>query len=127
MAYSPLDVDRSQAIKEGPVDPAIAVGTGYGESKWVAERLLEFATQQAGVPTTSVRVGQLCGSEGNGAWNHGEWFPSLVKSSLYMKCMPSMDKVCPRILHFEPNSHPWLAGDFMDICRRCRASSGRHG
>lgn len=118
MACCPLDVDHSEPVKEGPVDPAIAVGTGYGESKWVAERLLEVATQQAGVPTTSVRIGQLSGSESNGAWNHGEWFPSLVKSSLYMKCMPTMEKVChsnpslrTRRSHLFPQEISWISVD----------------
>lgn len=87
------DIDRSRPIQEGPVEPAVAVGAGYGESKWVAERLLEVASNQTSTPTVSVRIGQLSGSEGNGAWNYNDWFPSLVKSSVYLKCMPSTDKV----------------------------------
>ena len=98
--YVLLDIDRSRPIHEGPVEPAVAVGAGYGESKWVAERLLEVASKQTPTPTVSVRIGQLSGSEGNGAWNYTDWFPSLVKSSLYLKCMPSTDKVRIRRIHF---------------------------
>lgn len=69
------------------------MGTGYSESKWVVERLLQVVTAKTSVRPVSVRIGQLSGSEANGAWNHDDWLPSLVKSSVYLKCMPTMNKV----------------------------------
>lgn len=73
-------------------DPAVAVGTGYAESKWVAEQILASATQTTGLHTVAVRIGQLCGDR-NGHWNEKEWFPSIVKSALYVKCLPDVAKV----------------------------------
>ena len=80
-------------MKEVTVDPSVAVGSGYGEAKWVSERLLEVVTSKTPVHATSVRLGQLSGSI-NGAWNTTDWLPSLIKSSVYLNCMPTMDKVC---------------------------------
>lgn len=42
----------------------------------------------------SVRVGQMTGAV-SGAWNAQEWFPSLLKSSIYLGFIPTLDKVCP--------------------------------
>lgn len=57
--------------------------------------MLEKARASSGLRATVVRVGQLGGSS-NGYWNPTEWFPSLVRSSLFLKCFPSVDKVSRR-------------------------------
>ncbi|KAH8101719.1 acetyl-CoA synthetase-like protein, partial [Cristinia sonorae] len=83
---------REQTVSEEPVkDPAIVVGTGYAESKWVAEQILSAASERFGLRTVSVRIGQLCGDR-NGHWNEKEWFPSIVKSALYTNCLPDVTK-----------------------------------
>ena len=79
-------------MEEKPLDAHVPVGTGYSESKWVSEMILRIARENAGVPTTSVRVGQMTGSL-SGAWNAQEWMPSLLKSSIYLGCIPVLDKV----------------------------------
>ncbi|PSR76147.1 hypothetical protein PHLCEN_2v8645 [Hermanssonia centrifuga] len=81
----------SLPVKEGPVDPEIAVGSGYSESKWVAEKLLDEAASRSALRPLVVRVGQLSGSR-SGAWKETEWFPSLIQSSVYLKCFPAVDK-----------------------------------
>ncbi|CCM04656.1 uncharacterized protein FIBRA_06840 [Fibroporia radiculosa] len=68
-------------------DPAVAVGAGYCESKWVGERLLCIASERDLVQTTIVRVGQLTGGA-NGAWRTSEWIPSLVSTSVALGCLP---------------------------------------
>ncbi|KAG2158598.1 putative aminoadipate reductase [Suillus bovinus] len=76
---SSLGWDTSQ----GPVpeellsDPSIAIGSGYGESKHVAEQIIARSNLQA----TSLRVGQITGGP-TGAWAMTDWVPILVKSSL---------------------------------------------
>ena len=79
---------------EEHIDRPIGIVTpqGYAESKWVAEQILAAATRKAGLPTTTVRVGQLCGPE-NGRWNEREWFPSLVKSARHVGCLPAAEGV----------------------------------
>ncbi|KAL2835427.1 hypothetical protein BJY01DRAFT_259225 [Aspergillus pseudoustus] len=77
---------------------------GYAESKYIAEHLLNHANVQE--QDTSLRgsfsfarVGQVAGPvRAPGIWNHTEWFPSLVLSSLHVGALPNtlgaaMDRV----------------------------------
>ncbi|EPQ52402.1 polyketide synthase, partial [Gloeophyllum trabeum ATCC 11539] len=74
---------------EAPIaDAKVAVGSGYSESKWVAESLLAIAAERAALPVTVVRVHQLSGSD-NGAWKSSEWFPSMVSASVALGYFPS--------------------------------------
>ena len=82
----------AQSTKEKAVDATSAVGMGYSESKWVAERLLELASSQTSLHAVAIRVGQISGTSA-GAWKSAEWFPSMVKSSMYLGSIPSADKV----------------------------------
>lgn len=51
---------------------------GYGESKYVAERLLEIAAGEFGVSAAICRVGQLAGPvKKGGMWSKQEWLPSV--------------------------------------------------
>ncbi|KAJ7035832.1 acetyl-CoA synthetase-like protein [Mycena alexandri] len=65
----------------------LARGQGYGEGKYVIERLLEIAN----VNSVSFRIGQISGGPPLGAWPVTEWFPILVKSSIAMKIFPVFD------------------------------------
>ncbi|KIP01948.1 hypothetical protein PHLGIDRAFT_319891 [Phlebiopsis gigantea 11061_1 CR5-6] len=85
------DIDVSKPVVERPLDAKVAAGSGYSESKWVSESILSIATKEAGVPTVSTRVGQMTGAV-SGAWNAQEWFPSLLKSSIHLGCVPTLDK-----------------------------------
>ncbi|PBK92571.1 hypothetical protein ARMGADRAFT_1080627 [Armillaria gallica] len=87
------------AAEEPLADPAISAGWGYGESKWVAEYILEEAAKTTTLKPVIVRTGQLTGGA-NGAWNIKEWFPSLVKSSQDLKCLPDV-----------PGSASWIPID----------------
>ena len=69
-------------------DPKHALGTGYGESKWVSERLLQIVREKTPVKTMVIRVGQLAGSRINGNWNTAEWFPAIVQSYKSVGCLP---------------------------------------
>ncbi|KAK0201032.1 putative aminoadipate reductase [Desarmillaria ectypa] len=77
-------------VPESTIDNwKVAVGRGYGEGKYVAERLLS----RSGLRGTSLRVGQLCGGSHVGAWSTTEWFPILVKSSIAINTLPSFSGV----------------------------------
>ncbi|KAI0739441.1 acetyl-CoA synthetase-like protein [Daedaleopsis nitida] len=71
-------------------DPAFAFGSGYSESKWVTEHMLENVSRQTGVHTVVMRLGQVAGDR-LGYWNEKEWFPSLVKSALFQRCLPDIE------------------------------------
>ncbi|KAG8720020.1 hypothetical protein FRC08_001379 [Ceratobasidium sp. 394] len=68
-------------------DPSAPTGFGYGESKHVAEKLLEVA-RSAGLQACVVRLGQLTGDSVSGAWSKTDWVPSLVASSLAIGHLP---------------------------------------
>jgi len=70
-------------------DLSIAMG-GYGQSKLVSSLILDDARERLGVPSASIRVGQIGGSRQEKArmWNKQEWLPSLVASSVYLGKLP---------------------------------------
>ncbi|KAJ3532134.1 hypothetical protein NM688_g7468 [Phlebia brevispora] len=85
-------IDPTKPCKEGLIDATVSVGTGYSESKWVSEQILNRASKQTPLRTVAVRVGQLTGSSISGAWKPAEWVPALVRSSAYLKCLPVTNK-----------------------------------
>ncbi|KAH9475908.1 putative NRPS-like protein biosynthetic cluster [Psilocybe cubensis] len=71
--------------EEVVTDSRYAFGIGYGESKYVAERILA----RSGLQATSFRIGQITGGTPNGAWAVTDWVPILVKSSIALGALPS--------------------------------------
>lgn len=70
-------------------DPAVTSLNGYGQSKWVAEVLLDDASKKLGLDTCIARIGQVAGPiKGPGVWNINEWLPSLVISSQHLGMVP---------------------------------------
>lgn len=62
---------------------------GYGQSKYVAERVLDIAARVSNVPAVICRVGQIAGpTTATGVWPKQEWFPSLIASSRYLGKLP---------------------------------------
>ncbi|KAF5353868.1 hypothetical protein D9756_007248 [Leucocoprinus leucothites] len=68
-------------------DATVAVGSGYPESKWVAEQILDRASQQTSFNPVIVRIGQLSGGR-NGFWNPYEWVPSVIQTAHPLQCLP---------------------------------------
>ncbi|QRV80473.1 acetyl-CoA synthetase-like protein [Ceratobasidium sp. AG-Ba] len=66
---------------------SVATGFGYGESKFVTEKMLESA-QSFGLETCVVRLGQLTGDKTSGSWSPTDWVPSLIASSLSVGYLP---------------------------------------
>ncbi len=73
------------------LDASAPAKTGYGESKYVAERILNGASQQIPELTTRIlRIGQIAGPiEYNSIWPAREWLPSLIISSKSIDALPS--------------------------------------
>ncbi|RAK78914.1 NRPS-like enzyme [Aspergillus fijiensis CBS 313.89] len=82
--------EMGRVVPEAPVEDVRAVlEQGYGESKFVSERLCWAAAQRSGIPTTVLRVGQIGGpTTRQGKWNVDEWVPNLVKTSVAMGKVP---------------------------------------
>ncbi|KAH8204294.1 hypothetical protein TruAng_001580 [Truncatella angustata] len=69
--------------------------TGYGQSKFIAERLLDTAAREAEVPAILLRVGQVASPTTDARiWPKQEWLPSLIPSSRFLGELPqSIGKV----------------------------------
>ena len=82
-------------------DPSAPSPMGYGESKYVAEQVLNRATEasRGAISTAILRVGQIAGpvKSSKAAWPAREWVPSLVISSQTVRALPNslgrMDQV----------------------------------
>ncbi|GJJ05918.1 putative secondary metabolism biosyntheticenzyme [Clathrus columnatus] len=80
-------------IKEEPFDDiSLLQNSGYGESKWVSERILKIAELETGLKPVIIRVGQLSGGM-NGNWTTREWFPSIVTASRIIGSLPDYEGV----------------------------------
>ncbi|TWU74321.1 putative secondary metabolism biosynthetic enzyme [Metarhizium rileyi] len=62
---------------------------GYGQSKLAGSLILDAASETSGVPSATIRVGQIAGAHGEkGQWNPQEFLPSLVASSVHLSILP---------------------------------------
>lgn len=76
-------------VPERRVDDVAAADMGYSRAKLAASMILDAAAARSGLPTASVRVGQVAGARRReGVWNKREYIPSLVASSLHLGLLP---------------------------------------
>lgn len=80
----------SPSIREEIISDTKAPSSmGYGESKYLAELLLDYASKRLSIDAGIARVGQIAGPVNvQGIWNEWEWLPSLVLSSLHVGAVP---------------------------------------
>ncbi|GJE90357.1 acetyl-CoA synthetase-like protein [Phanerochaete sordida] len=83
------DVARGPVPEEALADPRVAAIGGYGGSKYAVEQILSRAAER-GLECSAVRLGQVCGPAGTGAWQAHEWFPILVKTSINLGALPAL-------------------------------------
>ncbi|KAG1799974.1 putative aminoadipate reductase, partial [Suillus variegatus] len=82
--------------EEVEYDAGIAVGLGYGASKYVSERVLVNSK----LPASSFRIGQVSGGPPRGAWSTTNWLPIIVKSSISLGALPEAKGVSPSLWKF---------------------------
>ncbi|KAJ9078194.1 large subunit of alpha-aminoadipate reductase [Entomophthora muscae] len=73
------------------------LGSGYGQSKWVSERLM-MSAGACGVPTTIIRPGYIVGDSSTGVSVSDDFLWRLVKGCIQLNKVPRMDNVvnmCP--------------------------------
>lgn len=86
------DYPGPEPVPEVAADVEMALGTGYGESKWICEEILAISRAEAGLQPVIIRIGQVSGGV-NGYWKPSEWIPSIVQSVALTRCLPSSDQV----------------------------------
>ncbi|KAL0564029.1 hypothetical protein V5O48_018027 [Marasmius crinis-equi] len=87
-----FNADPGEKFLERSIPAHFALGSGYAESKWIAEQMTTKA-REIGLRTHIIRVGQLCGLKANGAWGKQEWFPAIIQGSELLGCIPITDGV----------------------------------
>jgi thioester reductase-like protein/acyl carrier protein len=70
-------------------DMSASAEMGYGQAKYLAERLLDHASKTLKISASVIRIGQIAGAAQTATgWNRQEWLPSLVASSAFIKALP---------------------------------------
>ncbi|KAL3459645.1 putative NRPS-like enzyme [Aspergillus heterothallicus] len=70
-------------------DPSCTAPMGYGESKYLAERILAYASTTLHIRVGIARIGQISGTARNPrGWSQVEWLPSLVVGSKHLGFLP---------------------------------------
>ncbi|KAK7717983.1 Type I Iterative PKS [Diaporthe eres] len=94
VGHQPLHTKNS-VVLEDRVDIDSVLPNGYGDAKYVCERMLDETLHlyPSSFRAMSVRLGQVAGCSSTGYWNSLEHFPLLVKSSQTLGCLPDFDNV----------------------------------
>jgi thioester reductase-like protein/aryl carrier-like protein len=81
---------KATTIPEEILATTSTSSTGYGNSKYLAEHIINHAVKTQHLRASVARVGQIAAAvNGKGAWKREEWFPSLVRSSLWLGALPN--------------------------------------
>ncbi|KAI0483838.1 hypothetical protein F4859DRAFT_529172 [Xylaria cf. heliscus] len=90
-AATPVSGPRS-VVKEAVLDIAETdslLQQGYGQSKFICEKLIDKYASSGRGKGAVLRVGQITGPlRGTGVWNIWEWAPSMIVSSKYLGAVP---------------------------------------
>ncbi|MBX3233429.1 MAG: amino acid adenylation domain-containing protein [Labilithrix sp.] len=85
-AVTPSSIDDGLAREvRGPDGGVLA--TGYAQSKWVAEGLVQIAAER-GLPVSISRPAAVCGRAAGGRWNVGDFFTRLLETCLELGAVP---------------------------------------
>ncbi|KAJ7463788.1 hypothetical protein FB451DRAFT_1180248 [Mycena latifolia] len=98
-------------------------GSGYGESKYISERILAASGLQA----TSFRIGQVTGAATNGAWSTTDWVPAIVKSSIALGSFPSNASVVMAWIPPEAVARTIVMQHYVRNARRLQLTWFIHG
>ncbi|KAK8169260.1 male sterility protein [Phyllosticta citrichinensis] len=84
---------KGRKVLEEPVsnDPRVALSTGYGQSKYIMERVTQHYSAALSSPVKLFRVGQLCGHSCLSVWNTSEMWPIMIATGLkHLQAMPEL-------------------------------------
>ncbi|KAF5657011.1 polyketide synthase [Fusarium heterosporum] len=103
IGYHPY-LTGSPVVPEERVAIESVLPTGYGDAKYICERMLDTTLHlfPDRFRATAVRLGQIAGSTTNGHWNAMEHVPFLLKSSQTIKALPDL-----------PGTMGWTSVDCM--------------
>ncbi|MCJ1477816.1 hypothetical protein MMC13_006489 [Lambiella insularis] len=140
-------------VPEEPVrdDPTVALGTGYAQSKFIAERIIQAASEQLGIICVILRVGGLTGHTKGGHWSEQDMYPIMFSTAFRLNALPTFenrmvdwlpvdvaaatitdilallsrhdDNYCNLFNIVHPHPVPWSR--LLELLQECQVSSGR--
>ncbi len=91
--FSPPAYAQQQVIHEDqPLDHTEGLFSGYAETKWVAEHILEIAKQR-GIPVAIYRPGVIGGHSGTGIGNPKDLIWNIIKGCIQLGVVPDIEHV----------------------------------
>eukprot|EP00026_Physarum_polycephalum_P001084 Phypoly_transcript_01085.p1 GENE.Phypoly_transcript_01085~~Phypoly_transcript_01085.p1 ORF type:complete len:1212 (+),score=174.21 Phypoly_transcript_01085:429-3638(+) len=128
--------DRYAAKEDDPLeDLQLDKSSGYRQSKWVSECVVQEAAKELSIPTYIYRLGMMSWNTTNGDCNIEDWFNRLLLTCLLTLCCPGInasynvlpvDFACKSILdiaktkrnkivnHIVNCADPWKLFDIID-------------
>jgi thioester reductase-like protein len=89
-----LNTIGQSRVAEAPImDFRQGIGTGYTQSKLVAEYIIQHAVEDLDASARILRIGQVVGDTKAGIWNDDEAPPTMIRSALALGCLPALDMV----------------------------------
>ncbi|KAK1144930.1 Type I Iterative Polyketide synthase (PKS) [Aspergillus melleus] len=94
VGYRPL-LSGQPIIPEEPTKIEWVLPNGYGEAKYICERILDETLHQHPdrFEAMVIRPGQIAGSSVSGYWNSTEHLPAIIKSAQTLKLLPDFHGV----------------------------------
>lgn len=85
--------EGSSAVPEQRITIEHVLPNGYGDAKYVCERMIDATLHQhhPRFKVMIVRLGQVAGSSTSGYWNETEHLPFLLKSSQTLRALPRFE------------------------------------
>lgn len=110
-------------------DLSAPAAAGYGESKYIAERILNHAVESLHIPVIVARVGQVCGAiHSPGRWNPKEWVPRLITGSVDLGIIPdSLGAYDAGTMDVDWIPVDVLAHALIEILLNTQANTSSHG
>jgi L-aminoadipate-semialdehyde dehydrogenase len=113
-----LNVGETVSESDNLEGSRTGLGSGYGQSKWVSEKLIMRA-QERGVPATIIRPGYIVGDSLTGVSNSDDFLWRLVKGCIQLGKIPRISNIinmCP--VDYVSNSIAEIVGTEKSIPKK---------
>ncbi|MEG4345119.1 amino acid adenylation domain-containing protein [Microcoleus sp. A003_D6] len=94
--YSPHYFQRQVIAESDPLEYSQGLTSGYGQSKWVAEKLMMMARER-GIPICIYRLGRVAGHSQTGAVATDDWLFRMIKGCIQLGSFPEVEMMVEMI------------------------------
>ncbi|MFB2922783.1 MULTISPECIES: amino acid adenylation domain-containing protein [Aerosakkonema] len=94
--YSPHYFQRQLIAESDPLDCSQGLTSGYGQSKWVAEKLMMMARER-GLPVCIYRLGRISGNSQTGTVATDDWLFKMIKGCIQLGISPELEMMVEMI------------------------------